>query len=82
VRVMVKDAQGQPITDADVDIRLFMPQMTGMAEVNVTAKLRPTGNGVYAAEVEIPIAWSFATTVTVRKAGQVVGTAETTVIAR
>jgi hypothetical protein len=82
VRAKVKDAQGQPIADADVDIRLFMPQMTAMSEVNVNARLKPMGNGEYMGEVEIPIAWSFATTVTVRKAGQVVGTAETTITAR
>jgi hypothetical protein len=32
--------------------------------------------------VDLPIAWSFATTLTVVKGGQVVGTAETTVTAR
>lgn len=82
VRVKVKDAQGQPIGDADVDIRFFMPQMASMAQVDVNAKLRPAGNGEYVGEVELPIAWSFATTVTVRKAGQVVGTAETTITSR
>lgn len=82
VRVMVKDAQGQPIADADVDIRMFMPQMAGMSEVNVKAALRATGNGEYTGEVELPIAWSFATTITVRKGGQVVGTAEATVTSR
>jgi Cu(I)/Ag(I) efflux system membrane fusion protein len=82
VRVRVKDAQGQPINDADVDIRFFMPQMTGMAEVNLTAKLEPAGKGEYTGEIKLPIAWSFATTVTVRKGGQVVGIAESTVTAR
>jgi Cu(I)/Ag(I) efflux system membrane fusion protein len=82
VRVKVKDAQGQPITDGEVDIQLFMPQMIGMAEVNVKAPLRTAGNGEYVGDVELPIAWSFATTVTVRKGGQVVGTAETTVTSR
>lgn len=82
VRVMVKDAEGHPIARADVDLRMFMPQMTGMAEVDVRAKLHPAGNGEYSGEVELPIAWSFATTITVRQGGQVVGTAETTVTSR
>jgi hypothetical protein len=82
VGVMVKDAKGQPITGADVEIRMFMPQMIGMSEVNVKAALRATGNGEYTGEIELPIAWSFATTITVRKGGQVVGTAETTVTSR
>jgi Cu(I)/Ag(I) efflux system membrane fusion protein len=82
VRVVVKDASGQSLADDDVDIRLFMPQMAGMAQVDIRAPLRPEGGGVYSGDVEIPIAWSFATTVTVRKGGQVVGTAETTITSR
>lgn len=82
VRVAVMDPAGQPIVGAQVDLRFFMPQMTGMAQVDVRASLREVGVGEYAGEVELPIAWSFATTVTVRKAGTVVGTAETTVTAR
>jgi Cu(I)/Ag(I) efflux system membrane fusion protein len=82
LRVKLKDAQGLPITDAEVDIRFFMPQMIGMAEVNVKAALRATGNGEYTGEIELPSAWSFATTITVRKGGQVVGTVETTVTSR
>ncbi len=82
VRALIKDASGQPIPDAVVDIRLFMPQMTGMAQVDVRASLKPTGGGVYVGEVEIPIAWSFDTTLTVRKAGQLLGTAEVTITSR
>jgi RND family efflux transporter MFP subunit len=82
VRALVKDASGAPIADADVEIRFFMPQMAGMAQVDVRAPLKAQGGGAYAGDVELPIAWSFATTVIVRRAGQVVGTAETTVTAR
>jgi RND family efflux transporter MFP subunit len=82
IRAVIKDASSQPIADADVDIRLFMPQMTGMAQIDVRARLKPSGGGVYVGEIEIPIAWSFETTLTVRKAGQVLGTAETTIASR
>jgi RND family efflux transporter MFP subunit len=82
VRVNVADAQGQPIVDAEVSVRLFMPQMVSMAQVDVRATLRPAAPGEYVGEVEIPIAWTFSTTVTVRKAGQVLGTAETSITAR
>jgi len=82
VRVRVADASGQPITGAEVEVRFFMPQMIGMAQVDVRASLREAGGGEYAGEVELPIAWSFATTVTVRRGGEVAGTAETTVTAR
>ena len=30
IRVMVRDAEGNPITDADVDVSLLMPQMESM----------------------------------------------------
>jgi hypothetical protein len=82
LRVKVADASGQPITGAEVQVRFFMPQMTGMAQVDVKSTLREVGSGEYAGEVELPIAWSFATTVTVLKGGQVVGTAESTVTSR
>lgn len=82
VRAVIKDAAGQPITDAEVAIRLFMPQMAGMAQVDVRGPLKAAGAGVYEGVVEIPIAWSFDTTLTVRKAGMVVGTAQTTITSR
>ena len=82
IRAVIKDASSQPIADADVDIRLFMPQMTGMAQIEVRARLNPSGDGVYVGEIEIPIAWSFDTTLTVRRAGQILGTAETTITSR
>ncbi len=82
IRAAIKDAAGQPIADAEVDVRLFMPQMAGMAQVDVRASLKPAGGGVYVGQIEIPIAWSFDTTLTVRKGGQVLGTAETTISAR
>ncbi|MGH7318609.1 MAG: efflux RND transporter periplasmic adaptor subunit, partial [Candidatus Rokuibacteriota bacterium] len=82
VRVKVMDASGQPITDAEVELRLFMPQMGAMAPMEAKATLRPEGAGVYAGEVDIPMAWTWTTTVTVRKGAQVVGTAETSITAR
>ena len=82
IRALIKDASGQPITDAEVDIRLFMPQMAGMAQVDVRSSLKTEGGGAYVGEVEIPIAWSFDTTITVRKGGQVLGTTQTTITSR
>lgn len=82
VRAVIKDAAGQPIPDADVEIRLFMPQMTGMAQVDVRGSLKSAGGGVYLGEVDIPIAWSFNTTLTVRKGDQVLGTADVTITSR
>lgn len=82
VRVAVKDPAGQPIAGAEVEIRLFMPQMGAMAPMEAKALLRAEGGGVYAGEIDIPMAWTWTTTVTVRKGGQVIGTAETSITAR
>ena len=82
VRVRIAGADGRPIEDADVEIRLFMPQMIGMAQIDVKSRLRPAGQGLYTGEVEIPIAWTFSTTITARREGRVIGTAETSITAR
>jgi len=82
IRAVIKDASGQSVRGAEVSIRLFMPQMAGMAQVDVRGLLKPTGGGTYEGQVEIPIAWSFETTFTVRKGGQIVGTAQTTITSR
>jgi hypothetical protein len=82
IRLLVKDASGKPITGAQVDIGLFMPQMGAMAPMSSKATLTESGNGVYAGQVEFLMAWTWQTTVTVRKAGAVVGVPETSLTAR
>jgi hypothetical protein len=82
IRLLVKDASGKPITGAQVDVGLFMPQMGAMAPMSSKATLTEAGNGVYAGQIEFLMAWTWQTTVTVRKNGAVVGVAETSVTAR
>ncbi len=82
VRLITKDAQGNPITDAEVEISLFMPQMGAMAPMRSAAKLKPMGQGQYAGEVDIPIAWTWETTVTAKKDGKMIGSARTSITAR
>lgn len=82
VRVRVFDAEGRPIGGAEADIRLFMPAMPGMAAVDLRAPLRPAGEGEYVGEIDLPVAWSFAATITLRRSGRVIGTAETTLTVR
>ena len=82
IRLLVKDASGKPITGAQVDVGLFMPQMGAMAPMNSKATLTEAGNGVYAGQIEFLMAWTWQTTVTVRKNGAVIGVAETSVTAR
>jgi RND family efflux transporter MFP subunit len=82
IKLLVKDASGKPITGAQVDVGLLMPQMGAMAPMTSKATLTETGNGVYAGQIEFLMAWTWQTTVTVRKNGAVIGVAETSLTAR
>jgi membrane fusion protein, copper/silver efflux system len=82
IRLMARDSDGNPISGADVDITLFMPQMGNMAPMRAGAKLTPMGQGQYEGEVDIPMAWTWETTVTAKKDGKVVGSAKTSITAR
>ncbi len=82
IRLNVKDASGNPVNDAEVEVTLFMPQMGSMVPMTSKSTLKPAGNGQYAGTIDIPMAWSWQTTVTVKKGGQTLGSAQTTITAR
>ena len=82
IRLVAKDAQGNPIPDAEVSVSLFMPQMGNMAPMRSEATLKPMGQGQYAGEINIPMAWTWETTVTAKKGGTNVGSAKTSITAR
>ena len=82
IRLLAKDAQGNPIPDAEIDVSLFMPQMGSMAPMRSAAKLMPMGSGEYGGEIEIPMAWTWETTVTAKKNGKMIGSARTSITAR
>jgi RND family efflux transporter MFP subunit len=82
VRLTVKDAQGNPVTDAEVEVTLFMPQMGSMPPMTAKATLKSVGAGEYAGTIDIPMAWSWQTTVTVKKEGKSLGSMQTTITAR
>jgi RND family efflux transporter MFP subunit len=82
IRLLVKDASGKPITGAQVDVGLFMPQMGAMPPMSSKATLTESGNGVYTGQIEFQMAWTWQTTVTVRKNGNVIGVAQTNITAR
>jgi RND family efflux transporter MFP subunit len=82
IRLLVKDASGNPITGAQVDVGLFMPQMGAMPPMSSKGTLNEVGNGIYAGQIEVKMAWTWQTTVTVRKNGALVGVGETSVTAR
>jgi RND family efflux transporter MFP subunit len=82
IRLLVKDTGGKPVTGAQVDVSLFMPKMGAMAPMSSKATLTESGQGVYTGQIEFLMAWTWQTTVTVRKSGAVVGVAETSMTAR
>jgi len=82
IRLLVKDASGNPITGAQVEVTLFMPQMGSMAPMTSKATLTESGIGLYAGQIEFQMAWTWQTTVTVRKNGNVIGIAQTNITAR
>ena len=82
IRLALKDADGKPVTGAQVDVTLAMPQMGAMAPMSSKATLTESGNGVYVGQIEFLMAWTWQTTVTARKNGQVIGVAQTSITAR
>ncbi len=82
IRLMVKEASGKPITGAQVEVGLFMPQMGAMPPMSSKGNLTEVGNGIYQGSIEVLMAWTWQTTVTVRKNGAVVGVAQTTITSR
>lgn len=82
IHLMVRDASGNPLDGAEVEVRLSMPQMGTMPPMTSRAALHPMGGGMYAGTVDIPMAWTWQTTVTVRRGGQTLGVVETNLTAR
>jgi membrane fusion protein, copper/silver efflux system len=82
IRLMVRDAAGNPVTEAEVDVTLFMPQMGSMAPMTSRASLKPMKPGEYHGTVDIPMAWTWQTTVSVKKGGKPMGSVQTTLTAR
>lgn len=71
--VMVKGADGKPISDADVSVLLVMPKTATMAEMRNEVKLKPAGNGMYMGSGNVGMAGKWNTTVMVMKNGKDVG---------
>jgi len=82
VRLRIKDAAGNPIPGAQVEISLYMPQMGSMAPMTSRATLTESGAGIYTGQIEFPMTWTWQTTVTVRRNGNVIGVAKTTITSR
>jgi len=82
LEVSVRDAQGQPIPDADVTF--FMPAMPtmNMPAMRSSAKLPPAGGGVYRGSGQVMMAGRWDVTVDVSRGGQRLGSRQFAVVAR
>jgi len=71
LHVSVQDAAGRPVTDAQVQVTLFMPAMPamGMAEMRETATLISSGSE-YTGSIKVPTAGTWTVTVEVSRGGQ------------
>ncbi len=71
-KITLTDIDGNPIKDAKVDIQLYMPPMPSMGTpaMNLTAKGNPVKDGLYIAELNIPMSGSGQVRVTVARPGK------------
>lgn len=71
--VMVKDASGKPITDAEVSAELFMARMGNMPEMKNTVALKHQKEGRYVGSGQVMMAGKWDVTVSVKRAGKEIG---------
>lgn len=83
VYVFVEDATGKPVTDAQVQVTLFMPAMPamGMSEVREATALSSKGSE-YAGSIKIPTPGTWTVTVEVRRGGQLLTSYRTSLNAK
>jgi Cu(I)/Ag(I) efflux system membrane fusion protein/cobalt-zinc-cadmium efflux system membrane fusion protein len=82
--VTVKDPMGQPVTDADVSVQLFMPAMPtmNMPAMRNETKLAHVGGGLYRGPGQVMMAGRWDVTVTVAKDGKPLGRKQLALAAR
>jgi hypothetical protein len=82
--VVVKTANGQPVTDADVSVQLFMPAMPSMnmPAMRNDAKLLHAGEGIYRGRGQVLVAGRWDVTVVVARDGRAVGRKQLSLSAR
>ena len=75
---------GQPVTDADVSVELFMAAMPAMnmAEMRNSVALTHEGGGRYRATGSVMMAGSWDATVSVKRNGQDVGARKVPLVAK
>lgn len=73
--VMVKDAAGKPITDAEVMAMFYMPPMPAMKmpEMKNSITLKHQKNGTYTGTGQVMMAGKWDVTVSIKRAGKEIG---------
>lgn len=77
-------AGGQPVTDADVSVELFMPAMPSMnmAEMRNSIALKHEGSGRYRGAGNVMMVGNWDATVSVKRDGKEVGSRKTPITAK
>jgi hypothetical protein len=71
--VMVKDASGKPVTDAEVTAMFFMAKMGNMPEMKNNVTLKHQKAGTYVGTGQVMMAGKWDVTVSVKRAGKEIG---------
>ena len=73
VDVLVKDATGKPIADADVSLLVVMPAMPTMPGMKSEVTLKATGDGKYTGAAKMGMVGEWNVTVSVKQGGKEIG---------
>jgi len=81
IRVKLADANGAPISGAEVSVTFFMPAMPamGMAAMRTPVTLSDKGNGLYEGSAQLDSGGTWQVTVVVKKNGQSVASKQLSV---
>jgi YtkA-like len=80
--VMVKDAAGKPVTDAEVTAMFVMPKMGTMPEMKNNVTLKHEKEGRYVGKGQVMMAGKWDVTVMVKRAGKEIGSKKFPVTAK
>jgi hypothetical protein len=84
LEVTVRDAQGGAVSDADVSVQFYMAAMPSMnmPAMRANTKLGAAGDGRYRGTTDVQMIGRWDVTVTVARAGRVIGTSVLSLTAR
>ena len=84
VEVVLKDAAGKPVTDADVSALFIMPAMPAMKmpEMKSTVTLKHVKDGTYSGQGQVTMAGKWDVTVSVKRSGKEIASTKIPVTAK